>query len=144
MEVTWICVADAAEAKIFQIKNLKAFTLGKEKWQLLKNLTHEQSRKKGTDLNTDRAGHFQKGSFMDGPDPKKHEAEIFAREIVHELEAARLNGVSKIILVLPPAFYGEIKKHIHPALQTHIVKVIEKDYVHEPEKTLEQHVLKQL
>lgn len=150
MTNTWLLVANASKATIYAIDK-KQFVKGKEKLTLVKELTHPESRKKDIELTSDRSGHYQArggeghGSFIESTDPKQYEAEVFAKEVVRELEAGRVkNQYNELILVVPPQFYGLLHQNLHHPLQQIIVKIIEKDYTKDPEKTLEQHLLKQL
>src|SRR3990167_1618558 len=125
MSHVWILVANASEAKIFQVNRLK-FLMGKEPLKFVIAFAHPESRKKDLDLTSDKLGHYQSsragsGSFVEPTDPKKYEAESFAREIAAKLDEARVaNKFESLILVVSPRFLGMLKKHIHSPLEKRI------------------------
>ena len=148
MTNTWILVANSSEAKIFSVNKIK-FINGKEKLSLIKEFDHPDSRKKDTEIASDKLGHYQTGglghgSFVEATDPQKHEADNFAREVIEALEVSRVaNQFRDLILVVPPHFHGLLNKHLHKPLQKLIISVIEKDYTKSPQNVLEVHLLKQ-
>ncbi|EKE01703.1 MAG: hypothetical protein ACD_21C00072G0026 [uncultured bacterium] len=123
---TWILVANAAEAKLLTSENLRIGEL-----KLLRELTHPDSRKKITDLMSDKPGHYKTdtgayGAFSKN-DPKEVEAEHFAMQLAHELKAGwDQNQYKHLVIVTPAHFYGIIKKH----LDNHLADIvhISKDY----------------
>lgn len=144
MTKAWILVANASKAKIFTANKLK-FLTGKEKLEVVQELAHPASRKKTLEITSDKLGHYKDGSFVELTDPKKHEAENFAREIVGALEAARVaNKFDELILVVPPQFRGMMNKYLRTPLEQMISKVIEKDYTKDAQKELEKHLLNQI
>lgn len=152
MDNTWIVIASASEAFIYSLDQ-EAHSKGKIKIDLITNLSHPQSRKKDEELITDRSGHYFSntgtigpGSYKTPTDPKKHEADLFAKEIAKELENARIaNRFSHLVLIAAPHFYGLLKKHINKNVSNMISMNIEKDYTKAPNKQLlghlEQHLL---
>ena len=144
MTTTWILVANASEARIFTVNKLK-FLNGEEKLKSVREFMHPSSRKKDTEIVSDKLGRYKEGSFVEPTDPKKHEAENFAREIVNTLEAARVaNSYDELILVVPAQFRGMMNKHLHVPLEQSIIKIIEKDYTKDSDKDLEEHLIKQI
>ena|SRR3989338_7243970 len=150
MSITWIVAANSSKAKIFSVDKIK-FSHGKEKLNLIEEVTHPESRKRDLEIVSDKVGHFMKreaggrGSFVGASDPQKHEAESFAREVVETLEIGRVDNLYQdLILVVPPTFYGYINKQLHEPLRNMISQVIEKDYTKDDEKSLEKHLRQQL
>ena len=139
---TWILVANASEACLYTSKNLR-----KENLTLHKEFNHPESREKGMDLTADRAGHYStnhsaRGRFEDKSDPKKVEADNFARELVKCLQEGHCgNEYDKLVLVAAPHFYGLIYEHVkkHVKLSEDKCTHIAKDYTKlKPQALLEK------
>lgn len=144
MATTWILVANASKARIFTVNKPK-FLSRKEHLKAVHELIHPSSRKKDTEITSDKLGRYKEGSFVEPTDPKKYEAESFAREIVSILEAGRVaNHYDELILVVPAQFRGMMNKHLHVPLEQTIIKIIEKDYTKDSDKDLEEHLIKQI
>jgi protein required for attachment to host cells len=129
--ITWILVANAAEAKLLTSENLRI--VGELK--LLRELTHPNSRKKAADLMSDKPGHYKTDGGMRGAysknDPKEVEAEHFAIHLAHELKAGwDQNQYKHLVIVTPAHFYGLLGKH----LDNHLSDIvhISKDYTRYP------------
>jgi protein required for attachment to host cells len=128
---TWILVANAADAKILATESLRTGEL-----VLMRELSHPESRRKNSDLVSDKPGHFKLDSgahsaYSKG-DPKEVEADHFALQLVHELK----NGwdqhkFQKLLVVAPAHFYGLLKKHVH-FLDTVEIAHLSKNYIRYP------------
>lgn len=127
---TWILVADASKARLFSTHKARLFSEKKpNNLELIQEFTHEDSRKKGIDLKSDRMGENAHGTFAEGTPPKKIEAERFALELSHALDSKlKENSLHDLILVAPPAFMGLLNKHLSHGLQKVVSQTIEKDY----------------
>ncbi len=134
MEKTWILVANASHATLYGYtpsKNTKpALTL-------IKEFNHSDSRKKDSDLVSDREGQYRAGAghgnFVEASDPHQHEALVFARELFHKLEQGRTaHQYEELMLVAGPHFLGLLRQCIdeRPLNSTHIHEV-HKDYSQE-------------
>jgi protein required for attachment to host cells len=140
----WILVASSSKACIYSAENLHSDNL-----ELVEEFRHPESKEKGTDLITDRPGHFStdhgtRGTY-EKSDPRKEEVEIFARELAAALKAGRNNNkYNQLILIAPPHFYGLINKHINFSVDS--LLHINKDYTHLTERDLivqlHQHIYK--
>lgn len=138
----WILVTNSAEAKLYQSDNLRVDGL-----HALKELTHPDSRKKVTDLISDRPGHSQSdagahGAYAKG-DPKDNEAEHFALQLVKEIKSGHArNDFEQLIVVASVHFYSLMHKHMgdHIPNVTHIAK----DYTKYPIKKLTDALREQL
>lgn len=132
MTKTWILVANASEAKILTIDNLRTGEL-----ELVRELAHPESRKKISDLKSDRPGHYATDSgahsaYGSKSDPKDVEAEHFAIQLVHELKAGWDQHKFKSLVIITPAhFHGLLKKHLH-LLGALEVAHMSKDYTRYP------------
>ena len=123
---TWILVANAAEAKLLATENLRVGKL-----QLLREFVYPDSRKKATDLMSDKPGHYKTDmgarSAYSKNDPKEVAAEHFAIQLAHELKSSwDKNQYKHLVIVTPAHFYGLIKKHLSRHLSD--IVHVSKDY----------------
>jgi len=136
MANTWLIVANASQATLYETES-KPKTL-----KLLKEYLHPASRAKGSELASDRPGHFQAeargmegtthGSFNEPIDPKSYEQERFAIELAGELEAGRTaNSYKNLIIVASPHFHGLLNKHLNQHVAGMVSRHVEKDYTAE-------------
>lgn len=144
MPNTWLIVANASQATLYETESHPS-TL-----KLLKEFIHPASRAKGSDLASDRPGHFQAeargmegtthGSFNEPIDPKEYEQERFAIELARELDAGRTaNRYKNLIIVASPHFHGVLNKHMNEHVAGMVSRHVEKDYTAEtPEGLLER------
>jgi len=123
MTKTWILVANAAHASVYQTENLRTHDA-----QLFKELEHPDSRKKSIDLVSDRPGHFKtdsgaRGAFDKG-DPKGQEFENFAIELAEEIKKGKVDGLfEKLVVVAAAPFYALLQKHLPKNIDViHIAK----------------------
>lgn len=124
---TWVLVASASEARIFGTEKIG------NQMECMKEFNHPESRGKGSDLTSDRPGHYQSkgtghGAFVDATDPKEYEAERFAAELARELENGRTsNAYRKLVVVAAPHFHGLINSHLDEHTRAMVVSDIQKD-----------------
>jgi protein required for attachment to host cells len=149
MKTTWIVVADASLAKIFSVNKIK-FLNDQDQLHLIKELSHPASRLRDADIVSDKAGRYRakdrtSDSFFEPTEPKHHEAEIFAHEIIAYLtHAASLQSFDEFILTAAPAFHGLMNKHMPAHLKSLLSLSFEKDYIKDDLKTLALHLKKQI
>jgi protein required for attachment to host cells len=140
MTTTWILVANAAAAKLYSNDGPKK---GLRK---IREFNHPASREKGSELVSDRPGHYQShgnghGAYVSGHTPKEVEAEHFALELCKELDHARTtNAYQRLILVSAPGFLGLIKGHLSHHVKQLVSEMLEKDYTKIDEKALASHL----
>ncbi len=140
MSTTWILVANAARARLFENTGI-----GKG-LNLLSELEHPESRVKGADLVSDRAGFMQSagnghGSRQPAIDPKQNEAEHFAQEIAHTLESGRgQNKYERLILVAGSPFLGTLKGRLSNQVLAMTSDTLEKDYTSNNEREIGKHL----
>ncbi|MFO8025493.1 host attachment protein [Thiohalophilus sp.] len=128
MNNTWVLVASASEARLFN--------LVKSDLERLKSFSHEQSRMKGEDLASDRPGAYQSdvnreghGSYAEPTEPKEYEKDRFARELAEMLNHARSeNQFNNLVIVSSPHFHGLVNKHLDEESSQKVSHHIEKDY----------------
>jgi len=127
---TWVVLADAASAKLYESK------AGEREWKLVTELSHPEGRAKESELVSDKPGRVQQSSggksAMEPPTPrKKVEVDRFAREVARKLDDAAAQGsYERLILVAAPAFLGALRKHLPDRVQKHVAATVEKDYLH--------------
>lgn len=139
---SWILVANSSQAKIFESENLRNKEL-----KLLRDIEHPESREKGSDLISDRPGHYQTShmarSAYEKNDPKDVAAENFAIEVAGLLQDGHnKNKYEQLVIVSAPQFYGLLNKHMHFTAKNS--EHISKDYTKCTEQELSQHLYQQL
>ena len=140
MSTTWILVANAARARLFENTGIsKGLTL-------LSEFDHPQSRLKGSDLVSDRPGFMQSsgnghGARQPATDPKQNEAEHFAQEIARNLEQGRgHNKYERLILVVGSPFLGTLKGRLSHQVLALTSDTLEKDYTSANEREIGKHL----
>ncbi|MEW5891105.1 MAG: host attachment protein [Pseudomonadota bacterium] len=130
---TWIVVANASCARVYANHGPK------KGLTLIKELEHPESRQKGMDLVTDRAGvaSVGHGTRQAQVDPKTHEARTFAHELARELYQGRVTAkYDRAILVAPPSFMGLINEKLDNPTAQMVSDRFEKDYTKYNEREL--------
>lgn len=149
MSKTWILVANASVAKLFETHRARLFNANgsaREELKLIKKFYHEESRYKNADLLSDSFGKFHgggssSGSFHKHINAKDEEAQRFARLLMHELDSARKNHeYDDVVIVSNPHFQGMLREHIASPLRRCVSNYIEKDYTHIPIQKLATHL----
>lgn len=126
MKKTWVLVADASRAQLYSHSRGGAL-------ELFMEFDHPESRMKGSDIKSDRAGYQNsKGTghgSMEARPPKQHEAEVFARELAATIEKGRTsNTIENLIVTAPPHFAGLLNRSLSDKCRQLIRASIEKDY----------------
>ena len=126
--VTWLLVADAAKAEIFQPTAVDGGI------HTVYAAESELARKKNAASTTDRPGRFndgkQAGSHAAGPssEPQAHEQERFLADVIEGLNAAaKADAFDRLIVVAPPKVLGILRGGIHKTVADRIVGVVAKD-----------------
>lgn len=123
MKTTWIVLANAARARIFE-----AGAAGAAPTEV-HTLVHPASRLKGHELTEDRPGHAERQTastahpggtaYPPRADPRAKEQHAFAREIAQVLHDALGAGhCGRIVLVASNPFLGELRAALTPAAAT--------------------------
>lgn len=137
MQTSWVVIANAAGARLYQRETVQNLVL-------LETLEHDQSREKGSQLASDRPGHFQgkgngRGAFVEETSPKEYEAQRFAQELADILDKARNeHKYSSLIIASSPHFHGLLNKKLNKHVSEMVKKHIEKDLSHVPEHELSE------
>lgn len=127
MSTKWYVIANSSKAKVYLSDSIS------KEFNLHDTLLHPESRMKGSNIASDRPGHYESrgdghGSFVEKSDPKDYEADRFAIEISHYLkDAHNKNKYRELIIAASPPFHGLIKKHLEKGVEESVVKHIEKD-----------------
>lgn len=136
MAMTWLIVANASQATVYETE------ASPRSLKLLKEYLHPASRAKGSELASDRPGHFKQeargmegtthGAFNEPINPKDYEHERFAIELAKELDAGRAaNQYGDLIIVAAPHFHGLLNKHLNAQVASMMSRHIDKDYTGE-------------
>jgi len=128
MEMIWVLVADKSKAKLYKMKGrVGELTLDHE-W------VHPASRQHEQELTSDLPGRAF-DSVGDGRhamsqevDPKDHEAELFAQELITEMEKAATSGLfSRFYMIASPQFLGLLRKKMGASLRDLVVDEVAKN-----------------
>ena len=144
--VTWLLVCNASKARLYAMHKVRVFREPNAKnLHLVNEFAHEESRMKNVELKSDRDGEFGSGTFVEATSAKQHEAEQFALELIHTLEAGRKDGHYRdLIIIAPPAFMGLLNKHMHNEMNKLVNKKIEKDYTQKNPNDLMENLVNHL
>jgi len=125
MTRSWILIANASSAKIYETPRAKLFN-GHCHLKLVQELEHPESRLKESDLIATVSGHK---NLPESVEPRSQEHEKFAKELVDQLVHGRnKHAFEDLIIVAPAQFMGQLNKKINGVLKPLISKTIEKDY----------------
>jgi protein required for attachment to host cells len=73
--------------------------------------------------------------------PRRHEAGLFAKRVVEELEMARREGrFERLVLIAAPAFLGHLREALPKSLRTSLAAEVDKDLVRQPEEAIQAHL----
>jgi protein required for attachment to host cells len=146
---TRIVLADQSEARFYEVEKLDA------PLQLVGRLTDENARLHDRDLKSDRPGRVfdhaaapnqrrgAVGHHSTGGErtPRKHEAEVFARQIARELATAHEHQrFDRLVLIVGPPFLGVLRGVLPKAVSALVAREIPKDLIHEPESAIREHL----
>ncbi len=128
MDRTWILVADAGYARLFELDNKKG------NWSLRREFEHVESREQGQDLMENRPNKIQhhEERTSKGANPvefKQNEAANFARQLSQHLEHAAVgNEYERLVLVAAPKFLGLLREALPTTVRRLVSVEIDKDY----------------
>ncbi len=144
MKSTWIVLANAARARIFNRDP------GSGHLQELADLIHPESREHGRDLDTDRPGHAQKGhgdaghagtAFQPHTGALQREHTAFALEVARYLDRAAVEGrCAELVLIASDPFLGGLKSHLGASSRHMIRDSVPRDLTSFTGKDLEDRV----
>ncbi len=141
MDRTWVLVADKSHAKLYTMNGRAGELIFKQEWD------HEASRKHERELTSDLPGRAfdrmgdARHAMGQPVDPKDHEAELFAHQLINEVDRGRTsNEFSHLCLVAPPEFLGLLRKQCGSALEQLISDEVGKNLVFEDSETVRDHL----
>ncbi|RLA63794.1 MAG: hypothetical protein DRQ88_06935 [Epsilonproteobacteria bacterium] len=133
MSKNWVVVAGRSEAKIFEL-NRKG-----PKLTLLKTIEQPEGKMRNEELDSDRPGVTKsryKGSantssLTKSQNTKEHNAEIFGKHIVHELDKARKgNQCDNVIFIVESSFKGILNKNLkRNGMKNIVYDIVNKNYI---------------
>jgi protein required for attachment to host cells len=141
MDTIWVLVADKSHAKLYSRKGRSGELLFQQSWDHAASRSHEQ------ELTSDLPGRAFDSTgdarhAMGQPvDPKDHEAELFAHELIAEMEKGR-NGhlFLSLYLMAPPEFLGLLRKQCGAPLQKLVAGEVDKGLTAADAKTVREHL----
>jgi protein required for attachment to host cells len=141
MDRTWVLVADKSHAKLYTMNGRAGELIFKQEWD------HEASRKHEQELTSDLPGRAfdrmgdGRHAMSQPVDPKDHEAELFAHQLITEMDRGRTsNEFAHLCLVAPPEFLGLLRKQCGSALEQLISDEVGKNLVFEDSETVRDHL----
>jgi protein required for attachment to host cells len=152
MNTTWFIVANATKAYVYGFPSEKMDFYTKasstssrhNSHYLVDSLEHPQGCMKGSQLITDKPGHYltpgsTRGNLGERNTPHEIELTTFAKKISDFLESGRTGlQFNHLIICAEPRFYGILQKKLSAPLKKLIMKTIRKDYVPLGTQRLEQ------
>jgi protein required for attachment to host cells len=129
MNSVWVLVCDAARGRLYEVREKDAA------WRLVDSWRHDASRRKDSDLLTDRAGRrapeggsVHHNALVSASSPKEREQGRFAKRLAGSLDqSARSNASRRCVLVAPPRLLGKLKKALTPEVAKQLTATVDKD-----------------
>ena len=126
----WLVVANAARARVLEETDKPGAYLERL------DLVHPQSRQKGVELGTDRAGHMEGSSqglagtaYPPRTDVRDREHDRFAQQVAAALDDAVAHGqCSGLVLVASNPFLGQLKAHLSERTRAAVLRTVPSDY----------------
>jgi protein required for attachment to host cells len=140
----WIAVANRATARIFAAES----PLGAI--DEIETLVHPAGRVPEQSLVTDRPGRtYERAGAGPHSDPdtvqQDHETATFAGEVAAALAKGReADRYGTLIISAPPAFLGELRKHLDARTQSLVTLELDKDLAHLDARELRAHLPERL
>ncbi len=138
---TWILVADAARARIFQ-KGGPGQKIAEVRVAGTSRITAENLRARERSARPSRQGRDRRGRGVDPPwrpTPSLHEAEAnqFAAILAQTLEQGiDRKEYARLVMVAPPHFLGTLRAAISGRVAKAVTETVNQDYTHLNEKDL--------
>ncbi|MEN9799075.1 MAG: hypothetical protein RL653_2771 [Pseudomonadota bacterium] len=129
---TWILVGDEASARLFTANDAA------RRWRLREEFSHPESRMKAEAVLTDHPNYQEPGTRH-----RDLEGLRFAREVAEHL-AHHHGKYARLVLVGPPRFLGELRKHLPGPVQKKLTDSLARELVHVETRELEDRVMEAL
>lgn len=145
MKSIWILVANNTEARIFTTDTPSS------PLEEIKGFAHTENRLHDREMTTDLPGKIKGGeskgghAFEQPTDPKKHEAENFARHIADHLDTAHnQNQFARLLIVAEPTFLGLIREQLNEQVKKLVCFELDKNIVTQSAESIRSHLPKYL
>jgi protein required for attachment to host cells len=147
MATTWIVSANAGRARVF------AQAAPVDPLQEINDMVSPTAREPERDIETDRLGQRSASKsrhnvgqattpsgYQPNQTPRQHEAQLFARDLVHFLQQAKNEGrFAELCLVASPEFLGVLRGELDANLEKAVSVEIDKDFTQlGPQQLLER------
>lgn len=134
----YILVADSSRAKVFKSKTPI------NSLELIYDQVNYDGRKKPSELYSDRSGMQRSGTMgmhSYAGDQHDHEEESFARELCRMIKNdCEQDGFDRLVLIAPPRFLGELRRHLDQTCIDKLDRCIDKDLVKMTDKNLVEYL----
>jgi protein required for attachment to host cells len=138
----WLVVANASRARVLEETGEPGTYLHRA------DLVHPQSRQKGIELGTDRAGHMEGSSqglagtaYPPRTDVRDREHDRFAREVAAALNDAVAHGqCAGLVLVASNPFLGRLKAHLSERAHAAVLRTVPSDYTSLADTEIARHL----
>ncbi|RKH45294.1 host attachment protein [Corallococcus sicarius] len=137
----WILVANASRARLFATDAAKA-----EKWDLIEQFQHDESRTKSTELynqpDNPNAGTLHGPVTENDPNARKElEHERFARELCAHLDkGVDTHAFDQLVIAAPPQFLGMLRGQLSTRVKQRVRLDLDADYSNLPARELPDRV----
>ncbi len=120
MENIWVIAADSVHARLFRAEHITG------PLQEVRDMVNPESRLDERELVTDAPGRtFSSGGggaehryTYDQRSEKEHQAKLFARDVINEIEKLRARGeLERVHVIAAPEFLGRLREHYSPPLK---------------------------
>ncbi|MDP1834873.1 MAG: host attachment protein [Chlamydiales bacterium] len=127
---TWVVVANSSQATVYKAEKLGVLNE-------VHTLLHPESRLHDRDIVTDKPGRTNpsitigRSAYEPQTSPKRHEIEVFAKELSEFLEQSREQGLySKLYIAAAPSFLGLLREKLSQATTRLVAGEVDKDCTH--------------
>ena len=145
MNSTWLVVADNSRARFFGMESRTSPI------EEIKSIVHTEARLREQNMTSDLPGRANGSggagghAYQDEISPKEQENINFAKEIAHELDAARKeNKYKQFVLVAGPEFLGNLRNQLNAQTQKLICFELAKNLSHLKAAEIREHLPERL
>jgi protein required for attachment to host cells len=141
MATTWVLVADKSRARLFAA-NANDAGLAE-----IAAFVHEPGRAHGRELVTDKPARLQgkmphqRHAVEADTDPRRAEAERFARRLAQQLDDGRAkDAFDRLYLVAPPEFLGLLRMCLSRETESHLAGSVNKELTQDSPDTIRDYL----
>ncbi len=127
MKLTWILIADSTRARVFTADTPSS------PLEEIEDFSHAVGRLHDREMTSDLPGKIKSvggggHAFEQPTDPKKHEADNFARNVAQFLEDAHnANRFEQLLIVAAPSFLGLLRNNLPKQIKKLVHFELDKD-----------------